>query len=245
MTAVWVVSRRVKNAGIVDVAWAGLFALLAAIDAVLSTSGDPLRRAIAASMMGLWSLRLALHLGRRVLGDLGHEEPRYAELRRSWGAAAERKMFGFFLFQGLTNALLSVPVLIACANPRPGLSPIEIAGIALWLIAVCGETIADRQLRRFKADPANRGRVCKEGLWRYSRHPNYFFEWLVWVAFFLFALGSPRGWIAAYCPLLMFWFLYKVTGIPATEAHSVASRGEEYREYQRTTSAFVPLPPRS
>lgn len=244
MAVTWLVSRRVKNAGIVDVVWAALFALLALLDAVLSTDGDPLRRVVAASMMILWSLRLAFHLGHRVLGDLEHEEPRYAELRRSWGAGAERRMFGFFLLQGLTCALLSVPVLIACANPRRGLAAVEIAGLILWMIAVAGETTADHQLKKFRADPANRGHVCKRGLWRYSRHPNYFFEWLIWVAFFLFALGSPRGWLAAYCPLLMFWFLYEVTGIPATEAHSVATKGEEYLAYQRTTSAFVPLPPR-
>lgn len=243
MTIVWWISVGITNAGIVDVAWSALFALLAAIDGVLG-SGDPTRRAIGASMMILWSLRLATHLGRRVLGHLDREDVRYAKLRASWGAAANRKMLLFFLFQGSTNVVLSVPILIVCLNPRPGLGGFEFAGLLLFAISLAGESLADAQLRRFQSDPANRGHVCAAGLWRYSRHPNYFFEWLVWCAYLLFALGSPWGWIAAYCPLLMFWFLYKVTGIPATEEHSLQSRGEEYRQYQRTTSPFVPWFPK-
>ena len=95
-------------------------------------------------------------------------------------------------------------------------------------------------LAAFKRDPANQGRVCAAGLWRYSRHPNYFFEWLIWVAWALFALASPYGWLAILCPLLMFYFLFRVTGIPATEAQALRSKGEAYRRYQETTSAFVP-----
>ena len=96
------------------------------------------------------------------------------------------------------------------------------------------------QLKQFKANPANKGRVCQAGLWNFSRHPNYFFEWLVWVAFFLFALGSPWGWVTIYCPALMLFFLLKVTGIPMTEELAVKTKGDAYREYQRTTSVFVP-----
>ena len=123
---------------------------------------------------------------------------------------------------------------------RPGLDPVEWVGIALWLFAVAGESLADYQLKQFKADSANHGQVCQIGLWHYSRHPNYFFEWLIWVAWFIFALGSPYGWMAVVCPLLMLYFLFKVTGIPATEAQALRTRGEEYRRYQQTTSVFVP-----
>jgi steroid 5-alpha reductase family enzyme len=105
---------------------------------------------------------------------------------------------------------------------------------------VIGEGVADEQLAAFKRDPANRGRVCQRGLWNFSRHPNYFFEWFVWVAWALYALASPFGWGALICPALMFFFLFRVTGIPATEAQSLRSRGEEYARYQRTTSSFVP-----
>ena len=116
----------------------------------------------------------------------------------------------------------------------------EITGLALAILSLGGEALADWQLKQFKADPANRGKVCQAGLWRYSRHPNYFFESLIWWAFFLVALGSLHGWVTILCPLLMLYFLWKVTGIPLTEEHAVRSKGDAYREYQRTTSAFVP-----
>jgi steroid 5-alpha reductase family enzyme len=117
---------------------------------------------------------------------------------------------------------------------------LEYAGIALWLVAVIGESIADAQLAAFKRDPANRGHVCQRGLWNYSRHPNYFFEWFVWVAWAVYALASPFGWLAMICPVLMLVFLLRVTGIVATEAQALRSRGEEYVRYQQSTSAFVP-----
>ena len=243
MALVWRASVKLRNAGIVDIAWAGLFAVLALVYAAFG-AGDPLRRVVAGSLMIVWSIRLAAHLWRRVVGHLEVEDGRYAKLRESWGAAANRKMLGFFLFQGATNVLLSVPILIASLNDAPALRVVEIAAVGLWLVAVLGESIADTQLRRFKARPENRGKVCAEGLWRYSRHPNYFFDWLVWCSFFLFALGSPYGWISAYCPLLILWFLYKVTGIPATEEQSLRTKGEAYRRYQRTTSPFIPWFPK-
>lgn len=243
MALVWRASVKLNNAGIVDIAWSGLFAPLALLYAVLG-GGNPMRRAVAASLMIVWSLRLATHLWRRVVGHIEVEDGRYAKLRERWGESANRKMLGFFLFQGATTVVLSVPILIASLNPRPSLRAVEIAAVALWFVALSGETLADRQLSRFKADPANAGKVCSEGLWRYSRHPNYFFEWLVWCSFSLFALGSPYGWLGLGSPLIMLWFLREVTGIPATEEQSVRSRGEAYREYQRTTSPFVPWFPR-
>jgi steroid 5-alpha reductase family enzyme len=129
-------------------------------------------------------------------------------------------------------------------NRAPGLAAIEITAIALWTVALIGEAIADAQLERFKAQPSNRGRTCRIGLWRYSRHPNYFFEWLIWVAYALFALASPYGWIAIACPLVMLYLLFRVTGIPATEAQALRTRGEDYRQYQAATSAFVPWFPK-
>ena len=119
------------------------------------------------------------------------------------------------------------------------MDPVEWVGIALWLFAVAGESLADYQLKQFKADSANHGQVCQIGLWHYSRHPNYFFEWLIWLSFFSFALGSPWGILTVYCPALMLYFLLRVTGIPMTEDLAVKTKGEEYRQYQRTTSKFV------
>jgi steroid 5-alpha reductase family enzyme len=108
------------------------------------------------------------------------------------------------------------------------------------LVAVAGEAIADAQLASFKRNPGDEGRVCDTGLWRYSRHPNYFFEWLVWVAYFVFALASPWGWIAAIGPASILFLLLRITGIPLTEQQAVRSKGDAYRRYQQTTSAFVP-----
>jgi len=146
----------------------------------------------------------------------------------------------FFELQALLVALFALPFLFISFDPAPGFHSLTIAGAALAVIALCGEAAADWQMQRFKARAANEGRVCEEGLWRYSRHPNYFFESLIWWAFFLAALPSPHGWTTVVCPLLMLYFLFQVTGIPLTEEYSIKSKGDRYRDYQRTTSAFVP-----
>jgi steroid 5-alpha reductase family enzyme len=165
---------------------------------------------------------------------------RYSEMRARWKNHFRLQVFWFFQIQAILIVVLCIPFLIASINEDSGLRPVEIVGAALWLVAVCGEALADWQLKQFRADPDNRRKVCQAGLWNYSRHPNYFFEWLVWVAFYLFALGSPLGCATIYCPALMLFFLLRVTGIPLTEKLSLQSKGEAYREYQRTTSAFVP-----
>jgi steroid 5-alpha reductase family enzyme len=162
------------------------------------------------------------------------------QLRREWGGNLPLKFLVFFQAQALLAMVLSAPFLLAALNPEARLSGFEYAGAALWAVAFVGELTADWQLARFKSDPASRGRTCRVGLWRYSRHPNYFFEWLIWVGFATFAMGSPYGWAGLVSPLLMLFFLFRVTGIPATEAQALRSRGEDYRRYQRTTSAFVP-----
>jgi steroid 5-alpha reductase family enzyme len=243
MTGVWALSLRLRNAGIVDVAWAAHFALVAGYYA-LAAPGYPARRAVVAGMVALWSLRLAAHLAVRVAGHHPVEDGRYQRLRQEWAPHVEAKLLGFFAVQGLLNAVLSVPFLFPCLDPSPGLRPVEWAGLVLWIVAWIGESVADRQLAAFKADPTRSGRTCRSGLWRYSRHPNYFFEWLVWCAYALFASASPGGWVSAYCPLLMLYFLFRVTGIPATEEQALRTKGDDYRDYQRTTSAFVPWPPR-
>jgi len=243
MALVWRLAMRIGNAGIVDIAWSAGFAPVVIFYAA-AASGAPPRRALIALMVSLWSLRLGAYLFVRVRAHHPQEDRRYAQLRRDWGEHAERRMFGFFQLQAALLALLSVPWLLICLNPRTGLQPLEWAGCLLWLIAIAGEALADRQLQRFKADPANRGTVCQLGLWRYSRHPNYFFEWLVWVAYFVMALASPWGWLALYCPALMLYFLLRVTGIPLTEQLSLARYGAIYAEYQRRTSPFIPWWPK-
>lgn len=241
MFVLWLVHLPLKNAGIVDVGWVYAVAISALIFALLGP-GDPARCFTVASMACIWGLRLGTYLLFRVLGH--EEDARYAALRREWGGNVTLKFLGFFELQALLAVVFALPALFAALNLEPGLSWVEYLGLTLWIVAVTGEALADRQLKRFKADPANRGRICRLGLWNYSRHPNYFFEFMVWLGFAVFALGSPYGYLALVCPALMLFFLFKVTGIPATEAQALRSKGEAYREYQRQTSAFVPWFPR-
>jgi steroid 5-alpha reductase family enzyme len=239
LAVVWLVALRIRNASIVDIAWSLSFAPLAWIYAALG-SGDRLRTGLMAAMVTVWSLRLGGHLFRRIMGHHPVEDARYKQLRRDWAPNADRRFFWFFQAQALAALLFSVPFAIVAVDPSPGLGPFEWAGAALWAIGLAGEATADRELERFKADPAARGRTCERGLWYYSRHPNYFFEWVIWCGYAVFALGSPWGWIAIACPLAMLYLLFKVTGIPATEAAALRRRGDDYRRYQSTTSAFVP-----
>jgi steroid 5-alpha reductase family enzyme len=239
MVLTWVAALRLRNAGIVDVAWSVNLAFLAVLYAAFGTGYAP-RRGLIAAMVAIWGLRLGAHLGRRVAAEHPREDGRYQQLRREWGAAADRRLLGFFLAQGLLDSLLSVPFLLASVNPKPRVHILEWAAVGLWSVAVLGETAADRQLAHFKSDAGNRGRTCDVGLWRLSRHPNYFFEWLAWCAYALFAAASPWGWVSVYAPALLLYFLLRVTGIPATEAQALRSRGEAYRLYQQRTSAFVP-----
>lgn len=239
MAVLWIVGIRIRNFGIVDIAWAAGFSAVAVLYAVLSEGYTP-RRWIMAGMAVLWSLRLTVHLYVRIVGHHPVEDGRYRALRREWAEHLHLKFFWFFQFQAALVSIFSVPFLLACQNPNPRIALFERLGAALWGIALAGESLADRQLSRFKSDPAGRGKTCQVGLWRYSRHPNYFFEWLIWCAYFLFALAAPWGWVTVYCPLLMLYFLFRLTGIPMTEEQSLRSRGDEYRRYQETTSVFVP-----
>jgi steroid 5-alpha reductase family enzyme len=234
----WRITEKIRNAGFVDVVWSYSFAGLALLYAALGT-GEGVRRGLVVLMAGLWSLRLGTYLWKRVRGHHPEEDGRYAELRARWGAKAPVEMLKFFLFQAALAVLLSVPFLIASSNPAPGTSALEWTALGLWLVALMGEGVADAQLAAFKKT-AERGQVCEVGLWHYSRHPNYFFQSLLWLSFFLLACGSPWGWVTVYCPAAILYFLLFVTGIPATEAQALKSRGEAYRRYQHTTSAFVP-----
>ena len=239
MTVTWWIALRVSNLGVVDIAWAMAFAPVAAFYAA-TTHGDPARRWLIAAMAAVWSLRLGLHLFIRVTAHHPGEDVRYAQMRAKWGRNLKLQTLFFFQLQAGLIVVLSIPFLIVCLNDRPGISPVEWLGAVIWLAAVAGEGLADSQLKRFRAQPENRGQICQAGLWNFSRHPNYFFEWLVWVGLFIFALGSPLGCATLYCPALMLFFLLRVTGIPLTEELSLKSKGDRYREYQQTTSAFVP-----
>ena len=239
MLGIWWLALRINNLGIVDIAWSYAFAP-AAIFFAATAHGDPTRRWLIAGMATLWSVRLGTHLFFRVRGHHPHEDVRYAKLRAQWGKNLRSQVLIFFELQAVLIVLLVIPFLIVCRNDRPGISRLEWLGVMIWFFAVAGEAVADWQLKQFRSQPENKGKICQRGLWYYSRHPNYFFEWLVWVGFFVFALGSPLGCATIYCPALMLFFLLRVTGIPLTEELSVQRKGNAYREYQQTTSAFVP-----
>lgn len=241
MTGLWLVQLVRGNAGIVDVAWTLGVGVLAAFFAV-EADGYPGRRLLIACLAGLWSLRLAIHLVDRIVRL--PEDGRYSALRDKLGKKAQPFFFAFFQIQAIWALLFALPMLLAARNPTAGLGPGDALGAAIWIIAMVGEAIADRQLSWFRADPACRGQVCRDGLWRYSRHPNYFFEWVHWWAYVAIGWGAPWGSLTLLGPAMMLLFLFKVTGIPPTEANALRSRGDAYREYQRTTSPFFPWPPK-
>jgi steroid 5-alpha reductase family enzyme len=243
MLGVWVVAMRIRNAGIVDIAWALGFAPLALLYRVFA-AGEPARQNLVTLMVVLWSVRLGHHLWKRVMGHHPVEDGRYAEMRLAVAGREGVTFFWFFQAQAVLLALLSVPGLLINADPRVHLGITDFLGVLLWIVALGGESLADRQLAAFKADPANRGKVCDTGLWRLSRHPNYFFEWLIWVALFVMALPAPWGVFTLFAPALMLFLLLKVTGIPYTEHQAVRSKGDAYRRYQQTTSAFFPWFPK-
>ena len=240
MALAWRKQRLTGNAGIVDPLWSGSIGLLGLGYGLFADGWWP-RRLLVATIVGLWSLRLTVHLVRRVSREA--EDGRYATLRSELGPAFQGWMFWFYQAQGLLAVLLSLTVWTIASASRTGWSAWDLIAILLAAASLYGEALADRQLSAWRTDPANRGRTCRSGLWRFSRHPNYFFEWLFWFVYPLLAIGLPWGWALWAAPALMLFLVVKVTGIPPTEAQSVKHRGDDYRAYQRSTSAFFPWPP--
>jgi steroid 5-alpha reductase family enzyme len=238
---VWIQSARIHNYGFLDATWSLSVAVLAPLYALLG-HGNAGRRIAFAAVGTAWSLRLGLYILIRVWRHHPEEDRRYRTLRERWPGPG--RFLLFFELQAVIAVLFSLPFLLAAENGRPGFEPTELLGLAIALVGILGESTADWQAQRFKSDPANKARVVDVGLWRYSRHPNYFFESVVWWGFAIAALASPYGALALACPLLMLYLLLNVTGIPLTEKHSLESRGDVYRQYQRRTSRFVPWFPR-
>lgn len=242
MSILWVVFYFRKNASLVDIGWALGF-VLAAWAYFFLGEGDSLKKWALVLMVSIWGFRLAWQLYQRLL--ISAEDPRYQEIRRSWGSDnADFKFFMMFIFQGVLVVILSLPFLLVCNFATPSWYGVEVCGMFVWAIGLIGEAYADKQLYDFKLIPDNKGKVCKEGLWYFSRHPNYFFEFIVWVGYALFAMGTPGGWLGIISAGLMLLLLTKVSGIPLTEAESIKTKGVEYEEYQRTTSPFIPWFPK-
>ncbi|WP_291862163.1 DUF1295 domain-containing protein [Bradyrhizobium sp.] len=249
MAGAWLVQQRTGNSGWVDTIWTfsvGLVGVGAALWPVAGSPPTP-RQWLVAALVALWSLRLGAHIAVRTAGIA--DDPRYAAFAREWGVDSPRRMFVFLQNQGLGSIPLVFAIFVAARFPDAALRLQDYLGVLILLIGISGEALADAQLKSFRADPANKGRVCDSGLWRWSRHPNYFFQWFGWLAYPVIALSIadplsyPWGWTSLLAPIFMYWILVHVTGIPPLEQQMLRSRGERYRDYQSRTSMFFPLPP--
>jgi steroid 5-alpha reductase family enzyme len=247
MAAAWVVQQRTGNSGWVDTIWTFSLGLVGAGSALWPVAGTApnIRQWLVAALVATWSLRLGTHIAVRTAGAT--DDSRYAAFAKEWGADSPRKMFLFLQNQGFASIPLVFAIFVAARFPGEALRLQDYLGVLILLAGIAGEGIADAQLKRFREDSANKGRVCDVGLWRWSRHPNYFFEWFGWLAYPVIALSLsyPWGWLTLLAPIFMYWILVHVTGIPPLEAQMLRSRGERYRAYQSRTSAFFPLPPQA
>ena len=242
MAALWALHLSVRNASLADVGFCvGL--IVAVLWYAQGASGEPERKIVVALMACVYAGRLGTFiLLNRVVGK--PEDARYQRLRQEWGTTERIKIFGYFQLQAIAITAFSLPFLVVMQNPRPPFGLEELAGVSLWLVAVSGEATADWQLAHFRSKPWNKDRVYREGLWYYSRHPNYFFEWLHWWAYVVMAIGAP-GWpVTLIGPAGMGWALLKVSGIPLAEQQALRTRGKDYQEYQQTTNAFLPWWPK-
>jgi steroid 5-alpha reductase family enzyme len=242
MAGLWVLQLRVRNASIADFGWcAGLIVVV--LWYAIQATGETERKMLVAALAVLYAGRLGFYiLLNRVIGKT--EDARYRRLREQWGSSESVRMFGYFQLQALAVVAFSIPFLVLIQHQGPPFALIELVGLLIWIVAVSGEAMADRQLAQFRSKSWNRDRVCRDGLWRYSRHPNYFFEWLHWWAYVVMGVSTP-GWFLTWIgPVGMGWALLKVSGMPRAERQALESRGEDYREYQRTTNAFFPWFPR-
>jgi steroid 5-alpha reductase family enzyme len=246
MGVAWLVAERTGRSGWIDAIWtfaAGLAGM--ALSLSPASPGTP-RPLLVAGLAALWSLRLGFHIVWRTAR--GGDDPRYRQLRVEWGDKASVRLFWFLQVQAAAALVLALSVAAAAHRPDIGLDLRDALGVALFAIAAFGERAADRQLARFGGNPKNKSKICDAGLWGYSRHPNYFFEWLVWVAFAMIAIAPvghyPWGWFGLAAPVLMYGLLVHVSGIPPLEAHMLRSRGDAFRLYQARVNAFWPGPPR-
>lgn len=244
MVGAWAFGLAVKNGGWTDVFWTWGSGLILAAAAILATGPDGIgpRNILVALLMAVWMLRLGLYLTPRVASHA--EDPRYAAFREN-----TRNYPAFMLFvtlpQAPATALLGLSVVLAAQTPGP-LGLRDGLAVGLFLLAIAGEYVADEQMRRFRATPANKGQVIETGLWAWSRHPNYFFQWLGWLAYPVIALdpSRPITWLSLAGPAVMFGLLRYVSGVPPLEEAMLKSRGDLFRDYQTRVSVFFPLPPK-
>ena len=241
MTLLWLLSLTLKNSSIVDIFWGFGFILIVWLVFALAPQGYLPRRQLVAILVTVWGVRLALHIGSRNWGK--PEDFRYASWRKEngprwWWVS----YFKVFLLQGLIMWMLSAPLIAAQTSGFPAiLTPMDLLGMCIWGAGLFFETVADAQLAYFKKNPTNRGRILTSGLWKFSRHPNYFGEAVLWWGYYLLALAAGAGW-TVFAPLLMTILLVKVSGVSMLEKTLKSKPG--YEEYMNNTNAFVPWLPK-
>ena len=240
MTGAWLLSLRLRDASIADVFWGPGFALVAVLSAVLSPPSP--RGILVATLTSVWGLRLALHIGAR-WRKKKEEDRRYQVMRAGWGDRFPlASLFTVFLLQGVLLWVVSLPLQAGAAlGAGHPLGPLDAIGVLLFAVGLGFEAVGDAQLARFLTDPASRGRVMETGLWRFTRHPNYFGDALLWWGLGL--LGAATGaWWCLVGPALMTFLLVRVSGVSLLEK-DIAGRRPDYVAYVRRTSGFLPLPP--
>ena len=251
MSAAWVVQLGTRNAGWVDVFWTfgtGAACIIAALwpDGMgPAGAASGARQVLVAVLVGVWSIRLGGYIATRVASD-PHEDKRYAGFRTEWGGDFQRNMYVLCIVQAPAAALLSLSIFTASHGGAAQLGIRDLLGALVLIAGIVGEGIADDQMRRFRKT-ASHGSVMDKGLWGWSRHPNYFFEWMVWLAYpvIVFDAAIPWAWLSLVAPVMMFLLLRFGTGVPALEKTMLASRGDKFRDYQNRVSAFFPLPPKA
>lgn len=244
MTGAWAVQRATGNSGWIDTIWSALAGLAGLSVIIFSEGGNPERKWLAAVLVGFWALRLAGHIAMRSSGK--KDDPRYAALIESWGASASLRLLWFLQIQAFASFILVISIYAAILNPTPFPGMLDLLALVVALIAIVGEGTADWQLSRFKRENTKKGAICDVGLWGISRHPNYFFEWLWWCAWPLMAFAnfqlSGIAFLSFLAPVMMYWLLNYVSGIPYLEEHMERSRGEAFQAYKQKVSAFFPIP---
>jgi steroid 5-alpha reductase family enzyme len=243
MILLWVISLALRNSSIVDIFWGTGFVVVAWATYLLAEGGYPPRQWLMLALVTVWGLRLSVHILRRNWGK--PEDFRYAKWRQESGARWWWfSFFKVFLLQGILLWIISAPLVAAIVSPTPAsLGLLEATAVIVWAVGFFFEAVGDWQLERFKADPANRGRVMDHGVWRYTRHPNYFGDAAQWWGFWLIAAATGWGALTVFSPLLMTFLLVRVSGVALLEK-TMAEAKPGYRDYMERTSAFVPLPPR-
>lgn len=240
MTSFFLVSFWKKDLSIVDIAWGLGFVLVAVLSLMLSAESTA-RQLVMTILVAIWGIRLAVHIFVRSKGK--GEDFRYAQMRSNWGHKVAQKSFtNVFMLQGFLLLIISYPVVIVHASPTAGLTVLDVLGICIWAIGFLWESIADFQLLMFKKDSNNKGKILRDGLWKYSRHPNYFGEALLWWGAALIALSVPWGWLGLGSAALLTFFLLNVSGVPMLE--SKYKENKEYAHYVDHTNAFIPWWPK-